>query len=203
MQKTFFVSASLIFLLFLGFVAGTRAAAASPKTAWEQEWADWLSKAKKEGKVTLYTTAGSNVRQAMQKAFSKKYGIEIETVSGRGGERTQKSQTERRAGLYLADIYMGGPTTMLNVLKPKGILEKIEPMLLLPEVTQRQAWIGGKLPFLDQEGHLVGIRFSPQTYLTINTNLVREGEIKSLKNILEPRWKGKIAMQDPTVEGIA
>ena len=49
----------------------------------------------------------------------------------------------------------------------------------------------------------MGIRFSPQTYLTINTNLVREGEIRSLKNILEPRWKGKIAMQDPTVEGIA
>ncbi|MCG6533493.1 MAG: substrate-binding domain-containing protein, partial [Syntrophales bacterium LBB04] len=179
------------------------AAAPAPMAAWEQEWADWLSRARKEGKVTIYTTAGSDVRQALQNGFSKKYGIEIETVMGRGGELTQKIETERRAGLYLGDIYMGGPTTMLNVLKPKGVLEKIEPLLLLPEVIQRQAWVGGKLPFLDPEGCLVGIRFSPQTYVTVNSKLVRDGEVRSLRNLLEPKWKGKIAMQDPTVEGIA
>jgi len=196
------VMIGLFFLVLALFAFGPRSAAAAG-ASWEQEWASWLAKAKKEGKITIYTTAGSDVRQALQNGFSKKYGIEIETVSGRGGELTQKIETERRAGLFIADVYMGGPTTMLNVLKPAGVLERIEPLLILPEVTQRHAWVGGKLPFLDKDGSLVGVRFSPQTYLTVNTALVKEGEIKSLKNLLEPQWKGKIAMQDPMVEGIA
>ncbi len=200
MRRRLFIMAGLLILLGALPAAGPVKAAASP---WEQEWAGWFAKAKKEGKLTIYTTAGSEVRQALQNGFSRKYGLEIETVSGRGGELTQKIETERRAGLYLADVYMGGPTTMLNVLKPAGVLERIEPLLILPEVKERTAWAGGRLPFLDKEGALVGVRFSPQTYLTVNTTLVKDGEIKSLRNLLEPRWKGRIAMQDPTVEGIA
>ncbi len=200
MQLRLSVMTGLLILVVALYAAGPVKAAAPP---WEQEWAGWLAKAKKEGKLTIYTTAGSEVRQALQNGFSKKYGLEIETVSGRGGELTQKIETERRAGLYLADVYMGGPTTMLNVLKPAGVLERIEPLLILPEVRERTAWVGGRLPFLDKDGALVGVRFSPQTYLTVNTTLVKEGEIKSLRNLLEPKWKGRIAMQDPTVEGIA
>jgi len=175
---------------------------AAPKATWEQEWANWLSKARREGKLTIYTTAGSDVAQALKKAFSSKYGIEIDTVSGRGGELARKIGAERRAGLFLADVYMGGPNTMLNVLKPEGMLQKIDPLLLLPEVSQRSVWVGGKMPFLDKDRTVLIVRYSPQTYLTVNTNLVKEGEIKSFKNLLEPKWKGKIVMQDPTVAGV-
>jgi len=38
-------------------------------------------------------------------------------------------------------------------------------------------------------------------YLSVNTDLVKPGEIKSYKDLLNPKWKGRIIMNDPTVGG--
>ena len=35
----------------------------------------------------------------------------------------------------------------------------------------------------------------------INTGQVKVGEIRSVKHLLDPKWKGKIALQDPTIPG--
>lgn len=37
--------------------------------------------------------------------------------------------------------------------------------------------------------------------ITVNTRFVREDEIKSYRDVLEPKWKGKIVMDDPTQPG--
>ncbi len=34
-----------------------------------------------------------------------------------------------------------------------------------------------------------------------NTQLVKDGEIQSCNDLLNPRWKGKIIMYDPTKSG--
>lgn len=171
------------------------------KESWEAEWNKIVAEAQKERKVVIYTTAGSEVRAALSKSFKEAYMVELEFVVGRGEALNQKLVTERKVGLYLADIYMAGITTQLNSLKPAGILDKLEPYLILSEVTRLDNWLFGRLPYIDKDHFVMGFRSSPSIPIDINISLVREDEIKSYKNLLEPRWKGKIVMQDPTMAG--
>jgi len=50
--------------------------------------------------------------------------------------------SERRAGKYLVDIYLGATGTPLDVLYPGKLLEPIQPILVLPEVKDQSNWFG-------------------------------------------------------------
>lgn len=175
---------------------------ATPPAVSESQWPKIVSEAKKEGKVTAYTIIGPATRQALSAAFKKKYGVDLEFLSGaRGAELTQKLLTERRAGLYLADVVIAGSTDLIPDLKPKGLLEPMDPFLVLPEVTDPNAWTAGHIPFLDKQHMAVGMLTQYLRHLIRNTEMVREGEITSYKDLLKPQWKGKMVLRDPTTSG--
>lgn len=174
---------------------------ASTRAAWEADWEATLERAKKEGKVVIYSTAGSDVRALISRRFKERHGLDAEFIAGRGPELAQKLLTERRAGLYLGDLYMAGATTIINTLKPNKILDPLRPVLILPEVTDTKSWYQDRLPFNDKDDIIMGFRSGPSVPLAINTTLVKEGEIKSYQDLLNPKWKGKIILNDPTMAG--
>lgn len=173
------------------------------KEAWEANWAKTLTEAKREGKVTIYTVVTSTTKAALSSDFKKKYGIELEFVVGRGNEIDAKITTERNAGLFLADFYLGGANTATGSFKTKGYLAGLKPLLVLPEIADPKAWYGGSLVFIDKERQYVAcpILTASNNYNSINTNLVKTGEFESYKDMLNPKWKGKIVMNDPTTTG--
>lgn len=174
-----------------------------PKAAWQQRWEAVLAEGKKEGSVALYSMWSPAVRTAIIKALEDRYGIKVENSPFmRGAEITAKIQTEQRAGLYLADVIGVGATTALGALKPAGVLGPTEPFLVLPEVTDPKVWIDGKFPFVDKDKLLVGMMLGKQTTLMYNTELIKEGELTSYKDVLKPQYKGKITLSDPTVAGV-
>lgn len=175
--------------------------APAAKATWQQEWEKSLAIAKKESTLVIYTSIGGDARVALIKAFKEDFGIDVEWTVARAEAITQKLLTERRNGLNLADIYMGGSTTISNTVKPAGILEPVEPALILPEVLDPKIWPDGKIPFFDRERKGLAMARVATPQLSLNTSLVKENEIKSLKDLLEPRWKGKILMNDPTATG--
>lgn len=123
---------------------------------------------------------------------------------GRGPELFQKLNSERRAGLYLADMWLNGGAVPLTELKPKGILDPIPPIFLLPEVTDSKLWWGNKIHFADKEGkYVLSALLYPNAPMFINTEAARPDEVRSYKNLLEPKWKGKIVMGNPTMPGVA
>jgi len=180
-------------------------AAVSPatgKAAWEEEWERTLAAAKKEGVVSFYAQWSPQTRNALAQAFKDKYGITIEfTPFSRGADMTARASTEKRAGLYLADVFAAGAGSLLTVLKPEGILAPIEPLLILPEVKEGKYWRGGRVPFMDGDKFAVGMLGSIQRYMIYNTDQVKKGEITSWKDVLKPQYKGKITINDPTVTG--
>lgn len=197
--RLFLLSSLTLFFLILFCVPSIMA-----QPAWEEDWNKTLGAAKKEEVATIYGTASSSTRTTIAKAFTTKYGIKLEFVAGRGGQIMEKVSTERRAGMYLADIYIGGATTPTTRFKPRGMLAPLKPLLVLPEVTDPKQWFGGKgLHFADKEGQYVAcpVLTASNNYLSVNTNLVKPGEIKSYKDLLNPKWKGKIIMNDPTMAG--
>src|SRR3990167_7536618 len=173
------------------------------RTAWEIQWNNALAAAKKEGKVVIY---GSSPLPSINKAanqfqFTRKYGFTPEFIAGSGSQMANKILTERRAGIYTTDILIVGMNTYFGQLKPPVIVAPLEPALILPEVIDPKLWYGGDLRWGDAE-HMV---YMPLAYanmnIAINTELVKQGEISSYFDLLNPRWKGKILMNDPTIAG--
>lgn len=172
------------------------------KEAWQKEWDDVMDKAKKEKKVVLYTFVGPQVRTAISKAFTQKYGIELEMVAASPVELVERILREKRTGLNLADLYGAGATSHLLNLKPFEAFASMDSSLILPEVKDPKVWWGGAFPWVDPEHQLVIYMLHPNLIWTVNTEMVKpEDEPKSYQDMLQPKWKGKIAMADPTVPG--
>lgn len=174
------------------------------KQPWEEDWDKTVAAARTEGKLVAYNAGGSGVEAVLSRGFKEKFGIDIEHVSGRGAELSGKIMLEKRAGLHLGDLYLGGATNPLMEWKPAGILAPIKPLLALPEVLDGSAYYDNNVPFLDKEGMYV-IPYVQSVGLTIfiNSDLVKPGEIKSYADLLNPKWKEKIVLFDPTVSGTA
>ncbi len=172
------------------------------KSEWQSEWDKLIIDAKRERKITLYGAYGlASARDIFISTVKQKFGIEVEMTVGRPEELVTKLVTERRSGLYLADVYMGGATTVINTLNPQKMLDPIEPYLILPEIKDPNLWLGGKIPIMDKERTSFSSLAQVSTRTAINTSFVKPEEITSYDDLLNPKWKGKIIMSDPTVNG--
>jgi ABC-type Fe3+ transport system substrate-binding protein len=169
---------------------------------WEKEWNELVAAAKREGEVAVMSSAGgSEPRKALTEAFEKKYGIRVEYLSASGSAMVSRLKTERTAGQYLWDIFLGGTSTPMTGLKPDGALDPIEPALILPEVKEGKYWLGGQLEFAEKDRLIFVMLSYSKSALFVNTNLVKIEEIRSLKDLLDPKWRGKILAGDPKVAG--
>ncbi len=177
-------------------------AAPTPAAGAAQKWDTILAEARKEGTVSIYAVWAPETRTPLAQAFKNKYGINLEfSPFVRGSDLVAKVQTENRAGLYLADLFGPGNPTLLVSMKPEHLLASLKPVLLLPEVTDPKVWRTGKVPFTDEEGlalNLVGRVLRSTLY---NVDMVKEGEITTLKDLLKPQFKDKITMNDPSILG--
>jgi ABC-type Fe3+ transport system substrate-binding protein len=189
-------------LIFFGLVSATPLRAASVSGA-EAEWARTVEAAKKEGKVSVFLYQRENIEAAV-KAFEKKYPeIQVITASTPASETGPRLMAERRAGKYLWDVCICGPTTPFAVLYPAKALDPIKPALLLPEVVDATKWWEGKHHYMDPEGsHIfvfLGSVDMPNLYY--NKNLVDPKEFKSYWDMINAKWRGKIVALDPRQPG--
>lgn len=183
-------------------VTETKPAIEAP-LSWQQEWDGLSAKSKKEGQLVIFTSMEEDVIGAIASAFQNKFNIKVETQAGRGPEILPKILAQRKANLYLVDLYIGGTDPILFTLKPAEALTPIKPYLFLPEVLNPELWYGKALPWVDNEKQwILQTKGGPEGGdMVINTNLVREGELTSYQDFLQPNWKGKMNLTDPTVAG--
>lgn len=182
-------------LLFLSLpIAPVTAGEAKPAS--QTEWQQALESAGREGQVAIYS---SDTYDLLFAQFHKKYPeIKVLSVVGRGAEMVQRIMTERRAGKYLVDILVTGPTSLYSLYQAKA-LEPIKPAFLLPEVSNTSKWWkGGKYNYVDTERqYIFSFDGEVQPFYGYNTKLVKRGEIRSYWDFLQPKWKGKLVMLEP------
>jgi iron(III) transport system substrate-binding protein len=186
------------FALFLLAVLIGRAEAGS---AWQDEWERTLKAAKQEGRVAVISDATADVRDALTGPFRAKYGIEVDYFGVIGREIGPRLGAERKSGQYLWDVYIHGTTTGLTAMIPMGAFDPLEPALLLPDVKDPKTWRGGGLEFVDAARQLLVATARQRGTIFLNTNMANAQEFKSYKDLLHPKWKGKIAMDDPSRPG--
>ncbi|MFN0073307.1 MAG: ABC transporter substrate-binding protein [Chloroflexota bacterium] len=162
-----------------------------------------VASAKQEGEVVIYMgRAGSRQLREGVAEFEKKYGVKATAVVGSGSENAEKVLAERDTGLYTADLWMGGLTTINSRLLPKSAFDPIEPLFVLPEIKDNAAWYKGQHWWGDPEKKFTFLfAASPSPVASYNTKDVKEADIQSWWDLLDPKWKGKIVSRDPTQAG--
>jgi len=188
-----------IFIMVFSLLAfaGRPACAAGEKTGWQEEWEKTVEAAKKEGQISIY---GVNGYEGVFGEFQKSYPeIKVSFVGGLGSQHGPRIMNERRAGKYLADIYLAGIVTPYTIFYRAKILDPIPPLLILPEVVEESNWWGARHHYADPEGAYIfvfqgNVHGGENAY---NVKLVEPKGLKSYWDFLHPKWKGKIVARDP------
>ena len=179
--------------------SGSTAPAAQSKSGWELEWQEAVEAAKREGALSVVTLPGEGYRRgldAFQRAFP---GIAVEHQSfGSSSLLIPKITQERDAGVYTFDVAAFSSTSLLASLQPKGVFDPVRPVMIRPDVTEDKNWLFGfESGFIDKEKRWVyQANANVLGQFWINTDMVKEGEIKSVKDLLDPKWKGKMVFAD-------
>lgn len=169
----------------LGLLAAAPAIA-RPALAQSADWNQVVEAAKKEGKLVIYTASiGSPFHKTVFKAFETKYGIKIELLEARASEVRERVRVEQSAGRFLGDIHHNGSTTTWLMqrdgnLQPRGEVPNVRNVVTPYEADEF------KIP-----AEVISY------CVMVNTNMVKaDDEPKSWKDILDPKWQGKILSDD-------
>ncbi len=165
------------------------------------EWESTLAAAKKEGKVAVLTDVTATLRDALTLDFQKNFGIPVELFGSSGREVAPRVAAERKAGQFLWDIYIHGSTTALEAMIPMGAFDPLEPALIQQDIKNPQTWRGGAIEFLDPGKTVMVMTPFQRGTLFYNPTLVNVKELKSYKDLLDPKWRGKMIVDDPRRAG--
>jgi iron(III) transport system substrate-binding protein len=176
--------------------------AAAQTKGGDKEWQEVINSAKKDGKLVVAGSPDPVMRNEVIPKFTSRYGIPIEFIAGRSSQIASRVETERAAGIYSVDLYLAGQDTSANTLYRSKLIDPLRPLLVMPEVIDGSKWKTGKVWFVDPEEQFVVRAFSGvATLLFINTEHVKPEEMRHIKDLLNPKWRGKISTEDPTTVG--
>jgi iron(III) transport system substrate-binding protein len=147
--------------------------------------------AKTEGKLVIYGVGPPELFNPVKEAFNQDFpGISLEGVDQRGRETREKILAEQQSRNYVVDVAISGPDTQAALIEakitedfPSQFVDKVVPEL--------------KPQYASSNPRSVNIYT-----IAVNTNLVPAGqEPKSWNDVLDPKWQGKLAMDDPRGSG--
>ncbi len=167
-----------------------------------KEPADWRKvheEARKEGKLVLVGDPSEEWRKTLAGMFQEEHPeIKVEYTGMVGRAFGPRIKQERAMGQKLWDLFLLGTTTGYEA-KKAGFLDPIRP-ILFPEIADAGKWIGGLDGlFTDKENKfVVSYTLSVERTSSVNRDFIRASEIKSSKQLIDPRFKGKIVIQLPT-----
>jgi len=183
--------------------AGTPGAAGSTGAAWEGEWNQLIAAAKKEGKLALVTYPGPGYREAIAVFEAAFPGITVEQTPLNASNFVPRWQQERKAGVYEYDAMTSTWAITPRTMAEEGGIVPIRQVITRPDLLDDKVWLGGfDKGFLDKDEKWVYASFIERREdLWINTDMVADGEIKTVDDLLNPKWKGKILTGDPRAHG--
>jgi iron(III) transport system substrate-binding protein len=169
----------------LGLLA---AAPAIARTASAQgdDWNKVVDAAKKEGKLLIYTASiGSPFHKKVFQAFESKYGIKVDLLEARASEVRERVRVEQTAGRFLGDLHHNGSTTTWLMTRDGNF----QPHGAIPNVKNIEP------PYEADDTKIPAEVISYS--LLINKTMVKPAdEPKSWKDLLDPKWAGKILSDD-------
>jgi len=169
---------------------------------WQLEWERTLASAKKEGTLVVGIPASSELRKAIDAKFKDKFGIGLELFPSRGPENVARILNEYNAGVRYFDVFVSGGATPLSMVSA-GAADDFQPYMILPEVKEPKNWWGGHIweDNVSTKRHIYAFQCYTTETLWFNTSQAAPQEMRSFDDLLNPKWKGRIAFLDPRNAG--
>ena len=174
-----------------GIIAGLLAVALLSAPAFAADDAT-MRAAKKEGKVTWYSSITINIAQDICNNYNKKKtGIKCILHRDGSGKLYRRYLQERKGGIHVADVIHTSNLGHFLKLKAKKIITPYKPAgtdnFNEKFVTKDNYWTilraGVLMPFYNTKK--IKAKDAPKTY----------------KDFLDPKWKGKIVQSHPSYSG--
>lgn len=141
--------------------------------------------AKKEGLVTIYSSAVIADTNAIIQAFEKKYGMRVRLWRGSSDDILRRAVTEARGERYDADLAETAGDSMEGLQRERLLAEVSSPVFaqLMPGgVMPHRGWIADRLSVFT---------------VAYNTTLIKPTDVpKSYADLTDPKWKGKLGVDD-------
>ena len=148
--------------------------------------------ARKEGTLTVYTSAQVVDFDSLAKAFEKKYGVKIVVWRAGSENVAQRALQEDRAKRFTVDVLeTNGPE--LEALHRERILQQVRSPYHADLIAQA----------VPPHGEWAGVRMNVfvQAY---NTRLVKKQDLpKTWEDLTNPRWKGKLGIEQEDTDWLA
>jgi len=148
--------------------------------------------AKKEGQLTIYTSAQNDDMGALVKAFEAKYGIKVEVWRSSSEKVLQRAVQEARGNRHTMDVAeTNGPE--LESMHREKLLEAVKSPYLAdligPAIRPHGEWVGTRLNVFVQ---------------AYNTQLVKKEEVpRTWEDLANPKWKGKLGIEQEDSDWLA
>src|SRR5215471_16940165 len=143
-----------------------------------------LEGAKKEGTLTIYSSATVEDMTALTAAFTKKYAIKTQVWRASSENIIQRATTEARGGRFDVDVFETDGVAMEAVYREKLLQEVRSPLLadLMPQaIRPHKEWIGDRVQIFTA---------------AYNTRAVKKVDLpKSYDDLNNPKWKGKLGIE--------
>ena len=195
---------AIAFICALSICVMTFADSVEAQASWKEDWEKTLRGAEAEGQLTLYGCCYEYDR--ILEPFKKMYPkIKVATVLGQGGQLGSRILAERRGEKYLPDVFSTGANTLHDVLYKAQALEPIKPTLILPEVIDATKWYEGEHRYIDPEKRFIFAFVANSQSGQVQYNRAQQvnpAEFNSFWDLLNPKWRGKMASLDPTTFGM-
>jgi len=189
------VVAAVAVVLPLSGVAQVKAGATTADVA-AYAGADRLQKliegARKEGAITIYTSAQAEDLGPVVSAFERKYGIKATLWRASSENVLNRAIQEARAGRNTMDIVeTNGPE--LESLHREKVLQAVKSPyladLIAPAVQPHGEWVGTRLNVFVQ---------------AYNTRLVKKTDLpKTWEEFAQPKWKGRLGIEQEDSDWLA
>jgi ABC-type Fe3+ transport system substrate-binding protein len=174
---------------------------AAPTGYDDPTWQTLVAAARPEGKLVLASGPNPDTRVRLPAAFKERFGVDVEYLAGRTSELQTRLASERAAGVYSVDLLISGGDSAAAMYND-GWFAPIRPQLVVPEVRDPAAFRNNRYPFLDpQDQYLFELEADLLGFWIVNPEIVPDGAITRLDDLLDPRWRGKISVEDPLVAG--
>ena len=190
-------------LAVTGFLLGGWPLLAPAQADWKSDWERTLAAARKEGAVTVSASSSELLRQVLMEFERDHPGIRVLYTSANGRDFWSRVEKEREVGRYLWDLRIGGVSAQAYEAKDRGFLDPIRPLLALPEVADDGKWSGGIHRLFADRDKKYAMRFTGALFagVVVNRDVVPEKDFKTPRDLLDPRWQGRIVLQDPRAGG--
>jgi iron(III) transport system substrate-binding protein len=184
--------------------SGSAASQPAPSAVSQAEWESIVAAAKKEGSVSINVFPGKGNEAAIAQFETTYPDIKLVHTTLVTSALAPRILQEYKSGIYTWDVLHQPVSTSIQVMNPAGILQPIRPQLVHSDVVNDGVWRDGFVHgfFLTNDMALSYSGGVNRTIpLLINTDQVNGDDLQSVKDLLDPKWKGQILVTDPRISG--